>query len=142
MPVPFHAPGPADPPPDRPALACTRLASGEWGARLKLVGELDLLTADLARATIERAQSRSRPLVCDLHDVWFIDVSGLRVLLDAGARAAVDGERVTLLGCPAIVPRMLRLLGLEDALDVATTRRPDYAARADALLRRHLDRRG
>jgi anti-anti-sigma factor len=56
--------------------------------------------------------------VCDLGDVWFIDLSGLRVLLDATTRAEQTGTRMTVADCPSIVPRMLKALGLQDAVDL------------------------
>ena len=83
-----------------------------------LVGELDLVTADLAREAIGNAQDETPGLSCDLGDVWFVDLAGLRVLLDAAARAGQAGVRVTITNCPPIVPRMLALLNLRDALDI------------------------
>jgi anti-anti-sigma regulatory factor len=50
--------------------------------------------------------------------VWFVDLAGLRVLLDAAARAGQAGAGVTITNCPPIVTRMLALLDLRDALDI------------------------
>jgi anti-sigma B factor antagonist len=105
----------------RPPLSCARLPAVDGAVRLKLAGELDLVTADLARDAIRRAQADGRTVICDLSDVRFVDVSGLRVLLDATANARLTGRRLTIANCPPIVPRMLKLLGLGDTLDI---RRP------------------
>jgi anti-sigma B factor antagonist len=99
-------------------LSCFLVPAAPGTAHLMLVGELDLVTADRAREAVRHAQDESRVLVCDLGDVWFVDLSGLRVLLDAAARARRSGSRMTVANCPPIVPRMLRLLGLEDALEL------------------------
>jgi anti-sigma B factor antagonist len=100
------------------ALTCFRLPAADGAARLMLIGELDLVTAERARTAIRSAQDETRVLICDLGDVWFVDLSGLRVLLDATAHARRTGGRLTIASCPAIVPRMLRLLKLEGALEI------------------------
>ena len=95
-----------------------RLPAGPGSVLLMLVGELDLATADAAREALARAQARTRALICDLGDVWFIDLAGLRVLLDATARARLTGGRLTVTNCPPILPEMLAVLRLEDRLDL------------------------
>jgi len=86
---------------------------------LRLTGELDLVAAERARVAIRRAQALSAVLVCDLGDLSFIDLTGLRVLLDAAAHAERTGRRLIVANSPPILPRMLGLLGLDDALEVA-----------------------
>jgi anti-sigma B factor antagonist len=100
------------------ALSCFWLRGAAGGGRFMLVGELDLVTADRARVAIRRAQDETSALVCDLGDVWFVDFSGLRVLLDAADRARRTGARLTIASCPPLVPRMLALLRLEDRLEI------------------------
>ena len=109
---PVAGPAFADPP-----LTCIRLTGPDGTSRLKLVGELDLVTAEYAHRAFDRAQAESPTLVCDLRDVSFVDLSGLRVLLDASEHATLTGGRLTIAHCPAIVPRMLELLGIERALE-------------------------
>ena len=99
-------------------LSCFWLGAPADGGRLMLVGELDLVTADHAREAIGQAQDQTRALICDLGDVWFVDFSGLRVLLEAAERARETGARLTIASCPPLVPRMLRLLDLQDALEI------------------------
>lgn len=100
-----------------------RLRDPDGSVRLVLIGELDLMTARRARAAIRRAQNETRALTCDLGDVWFVDVAGLRVLLDATTHANLTGGAVTFAHCPPIVPRMLRLLELDDVLDTCLASR-------------------
>ena len=103
------------------AFACFQIPAAPGTVCLMMVGELDLVTADRAQAAIRRAQNETRALTCDLGDVWFVDLSGLRVLVDATAHAKLTGGRLTIDHCPPIVPRMLRLLGLEHALELRST---------------------
>lgn len=105
--------------PDGAVFSAFRLPAAPDSERLMLVGELDVVTAPHAREAVRRAQHRVRTLICDLGDVWFVDLSGLRVLLDAAARARLTGRRLIVASCPPIVPRMLALLELEDALEMA-----------------------
>jgi anti-sigma B factor antagonist len=107
----------SEPRPDVP-LSCFRLDPAGGPARLVLVGELDLATAPLAREAIGHAQRETRELILDLGDVWLVDLSGLRVLLDAAVRARRTGRPLTIANCPPLVPRMLHLLGLSGALDI------------------------
>jgi anti-sigma B factor antagonist len=90
--------------------------AGPGSVLLMLVGELDLVTADDARKAIRDAQDQTPALTCDLGDVWFIDLSGLRVLVDATTHARRTGTRLTVTNCPPIVHRMLTILSLDDAL--------------------------
>ena len=107
----------------RPPLTCVRVRAADGAVRLKLAGELDVVTADLARDAVRIAQAESRSLICDLRDVAFVDLSGLRVLVDAAEHATLTGRRLRIDNCPPIVPRMLKLLGLEDALRIRVPRR-------------------
>ena len=88
--------------------------------RLTLTGELDLVTAAGAAVRIRRAQDESSVLICDLSGLWLVDLTGLRVLLDATAHARRSGRRLLVANAPTIVPRMLRVLKLEHALEVPT----------------------
>jgi anti-anti-sigma factor len=84
-----------------------------------LTGELDLATAARARAAIRRAQDESHVLICDLADLWFVDLTGLLVLVRAAAHAERTGRRLIVANAPPIVPRMLHELELDDAFELA-----------------------
>ena len=127
--------------PDRRALvpglrfACDR--HGTETARLTFMGELDLATAARAAARIRRAQAEPRVLICDLSGVWFLDVAGLRVLVDAAADAERAGRRLLVANAPSILRRMLRLLQLEHALEAPALPMPARTARRCATMRPH-----
>jgi anti-anti-sigma factor len=107
--------GPQSPMPGL-TFSCDRFRTGV--ARLALTGELDLVTAAGAAVRIRRAQDESSILICDLGGLWLVDLTGMRVLLDATAHARRSGRRLLVANAPSIVPRMLRLLNLEHALEV------------------------
>ncbi len=58
-------------------------------ATLKLVGELDLVTAPLLREELTRHQTRGVRVVLDLSEVQFIDSTGLVLLMESSREADV-----------------------------------------------------
>jgi anti-anti-sigma factor len=121
------------------AFAHVRLARD--AARLTLTGELDLATAARAAARIRHAQDESSVLNCDLRELWLLDLSGLRVLLDAAGYAERTGRRLLVANAPPILPRMLRVLGAEDALEAPSLPLRVAAGEACASFRPHVSRR-
>ena len=119
-------------------FACVHLPAAAGAARVHLTGELDLATADRARACIRRAQDESRVLICDLGDLWFIDLTGLRVLLDADVYAADTGRRLIVANSPPMLSQMLELLELDDALEVPAAPLRIPPVRGCDTFRRHV----
>jgi anti-anti-sigma factor len=107
-------------------------------SRLHLTGELDVATADRARAFIRLAQDDSHALICDLGDLWFIDVTGLRLLLDADVYAEHTGRRLIIANAPPILARMLLLLKLNDALEAPAPPLRTPGVRECDAFRRHV----
>jgi anti-sigma B factor antagonist len=99
-------------------LSYTLDSAGTGTPRIFLAGELSLATADHARAVIQRAQGEADGLICDLTDVTCIDISGVCVLLDLATRALHAGDRFTVANPPTIVPRILRIFGLQHSLEI------------------------
>ena len=75
-------------------------------------GELDLDTAQDLEAVLA---TQSGPVVVDLRELSFIDLTGLRVLLDADARSRQDGMNLRFIPGP-MVRRLLEVAGLPDRL--------------------------
>jgi anti-anti-sigma factor len=57
-------------------------------------------------------------LLLDLRDVQFIDSTGIRLLLQARAQAERARAAFTVVAGPPAVMRVLRLVGLDDQLDI------------------------
>jgi anti-sigma B factor antagonist len=77
---------------------------------LVVVGEIDLLTAPMLERVIEAAEPRApRRLTVDFARVSFVDVSGLRVLLEAARRANVAGRELVIERPTENVKRLLDL---------------------------------
>jgi anti-sigma B factor antagonist len=82
-------------------------------------GEVDLVTSPrLAAAVAGALGGRHRHVVVDLADVEFIDVTGIRVLLDAASQARKAGGDLLLRSPSRAARRALELLHLEAAMIV------------------------
>jgi anti-anti-sigma factor len=90
-----------------PYLFCLRHTVHAGAIGIAMVGVLDSAGADDARDVIARAQTVAGDVICDLHDVSFIDPAGLHVLLDAAARARRDSARLTLANPSTCVRRLI-----------------------------------
>jgi anti-anti-sigma factor len=96
-----------------------------------MVGELDVGASGDARDVLCRAQADSAEVICDLHDVSFIDARGLHVLVDAAASARRHNTRVAFVNPSSSVRRLVGLLGLEPVLqgDAGPLRRRYWSSR-------------
>ncbi|MGZ4287519.1 MAG: STAS domain-containing protein [Solirubrobacteraceae bacterium] len=115
-----------------PWFFCLRHDVGAGAIGIVMVGEFDIAAADDARDVISRAQAAAPEVICDLHDVSFIDPCGLHVLVDAAASARRHNARLTLANPSASVRRLIELVGLEITLRaerVASAPRPRSAYR-------------
>jgi anti-sigma B factor antagonist len=73
-------------------------------------GDIDLATGPRLDAALAAAR---RPVLLDLRGVGFMDVTGIRLLLEAAARASSDGVDLELIPSPA-VDRMLEIADLRE----------------------------
>jgi anti-sigma B factor antagonist len=91
-----------------------RIAVSEHAAGTVVVpdGELDLCTAKDLEAVLA---TQSGPVVVDLRKLSFIDLTGLRVLLDADARSRQDGMNLRFIPGPT-VRRLFEIAELPDPL--------------------------
>jgi anti-anti-sigma factor len=93
-------------------------ARSAGGVRLALRGELDMYSAPLLERQLEAVAADARgEIVLDLAELTFMDVSGLRTILDA-ARTARRGRRALVIENP--MPHIVRLLELT-AIDQTLT---------------------
>ena len=91
----------------------------EDGVCLSLEGELDLssaLTFDEQMRRVE--ETRPSVLVLDLRRLRFMDSTGLRLILNAHARATRAGRRLAILQGPDAVKRIFRLTGVAERLEI------------------------
>jgi anti-anti-sigma factor len=86
--------------------------------RLRLEGELDLVTAPwLARRLQKLEADRPPVLVIDLRDLTFMDSSGLRELFSAQRRARAEDRRVVLVKGSEPIDRVLEMVSADRAME-------------------------
>jgi anti-sigma B factor antagonist len=88
-------------------------------ARLAIHGELDMFTAPLLEREL-RAAARRRPkqIVLDLAGLRFMDVSGLRAILDAARRLRRDGGAMVIANPLPHIVRLLELTAIDQSVRV------------------------
>ena len=87
--------------------------------KVTLSGEFDMgSVVDFRSAVEETAEPWTRALL-DMHDVVFMDSSGLQELLRLNNRARERGHEVVLMRVSVPVRRLLELTGLESHFTIA-----------------------
>ncbi|HEY7829915.1 MAG TPA: STAS domain-containing protein [Solirubrobacteraceae bacterium] len=86
-------------------------------ASLSLEGELDIATAPSLEMRLDELEAHgSTHLMVDLGGLAFIDSTGLRVLLQANARAQQRGHELTLRPARENVQQVFEITGAQDVL--------------------------
>jgi anti-sigma B factor antagonist len=86
--------------------------------RVRLRGELDMLTAPLLAEALERDRaSGRRHLVVDMTELQFMDRAGLAALLEGAGQGTQSRPVLSIMGCPPNVRRVLELTGHEDLIN-------------------------
>jgi anti-sigma B factor antagonist len=86
--------------------------------RVALEGELDLSEADrLEHELLKLERSAPPTLLIDLRDLTFIDSTGIRLVLEADARARHDARRLALVRGPDEVHRVFLIALLDKRLE-------------------------
>ena len=84
--------------------------------RMRLRGELDLASAPTLSDRLRSLREGGEPVVLDLDELEFIDMSGLRVLLAASDEASQDGWSFAVTRGSAQVRRLIGLVRLDRQL--------------------------
>jgi anti-anti-sigma factor len=87
-------------------------------ATIALTGELDMATAPILSDSLAPFDGNGvSTIILDLHDLTFIDSSGLLAFLEARRRAMSNGHRVLLSGASPSARRLFELTGTQFLLD-------------------------
>jgi anti-anti-sigma factor len=106
-----QAPAPEPPAASNPGVLTMNTIEEPGRVRLRLDGELDLVTAPwLAKRLSGLEESRPPVLVIDLRGLRFMDSSGLRELFSAQRRAHEQERRLVLVKGSAPIDRVLEMV--------------------------------
>jgi anti-sigma B factor antagonist len=97
--------------PHPPPFALVAAGDGTW---LIASGEIDIATSPKLAAALAVHDYEG----VDLQAVSFIDVSGLRVLLNAGREARAAGRRFAVANPSPMIRRLLSLTALDQSLEI------------------------
>ena len=103
-------------------------------ARVAVIGEIDMSTADLLRARLLNVLSALHPqrLEVDLAGVTFLDCGGLTALVVAGNAAASTGCQLRITNPQPLARRVLDLTGLLGVLTAGFDQAPPAATAVTA----------
>ena len=92
-----------------------RVVEGDGARTLRLIGDLDLHTYEIAGDAIRPLLSERGDVRLDLSELAFLDSSGVRVLLEAFKTLRTNGKDLILASPPPHVRRVFDILGLSNA---------------------------
>ena len=94
------------------------MSSGDRST-VRFEGDLDIVTSEqMKREFAAMVESGSDPVTIDLHDVGFVDSSGLGALVAVHHFAVAKGARFVIRDAPPHVRELLTLTRLDDLLTV------------------------
>jgi anti-anti-sigma factor len=91
-------------------------AARDGGQLVRVDGELDIATAPDLEAILLRPRPEQERVILDLGELRFMDSTGLRVLLRAGAAAQTGRWELYLRNVPGNVRRLFTMSGVQEAL--------------------------
>ena len=96
---------------DEAYFRCTSFSAGRDGACVSAIGEHDIASAPELERVLDEAQTQAGLVVLDLHELEFIDTTGVHVVVEASRYARIAGHRLVVLRGPQS----------RDVFDVAAT---------------------
>jgi anti-sigma B factor antagonist len=97
---------------EQPVLEITEVRD-TGRVRVRLRGELDLASAPALDDALRRLRERREPILLDLDELGFIDMSGLRVVLAAAEEASADRGAFSVTRGSSQVRRLISLVRLD-----------------------------
>ena len=98
-------------------LLAVEVARDEHRLAIIPIGDLDMSTAAKLDDAVRAAEAtHAKRIVIDLSEVTFMDSTGLKLLLEAGARARANSNRLRLIRGSRRVQRVFELTKTEEIL--------------------------
>ena len=91
---------------------------GDGTPRVAFRGQIDLARRDELHARLAPFRAGSSDVIVDLSDVTFMDSTGLSALATLAVDLEPHGRRVTCVGTPRPVERLIRLAGIDRVLEL------------------------
>ncbi len=107
---------------------------GDQSVTVRLAGEIDIVSAEVARRAVVALEAGGRRLVLELSRVTFCGVAGVRFLLEARQRAGEAGADLIVRYPHRSVSRVLELTGTLPLVCPGTATTPGRVLRPDAAV--------
>ena len=96
---------------EAPGFRAEASRTGNNSATVRLLGELDIASADAARHALELLDAGIQQIVLDLSQITYCDAAGVRFLLTAQRQARATGRDLVVRHASRPVRRVLALTG-------------------------------
>lgn len=97
-----------------PDTCSVHLRSVEGCAVIDIEGEVDMASAPLiARALDTAVHEKESDVVLNARDLFYIDSSGIQILVSAGRKLSDDGRRLFVVGCHGIFYKLVQIMRLD-----------------------------
>jgi anti-anti-sigma factor len=107
-----------------PDLVCTCRISGRDSVWVHVSGTLNRGTASCLEHTLRRLDLRLGMIVLDLRGLTFIDLAGVRVIVDASIEAWLGDRRLLLVRGPSHVDRVFVDAEVSDVVEIGDLHSP------------------
>ncbi|MFG3283274.1 STAS domain-containing protein [Streptomyces sp. NPDC048111] len=105
-----------------PGEQLSAVVSDKDGVRVvTLTGEIDYDSADVLRRALDTTGCPVSRVIADLHQVTFLDSSGINALISAHHARTESGGRLQLAAPTETVLRTLQMVGLDTVVDTHPT---------------------
>jgi anti-sigma B factor antagonist len=101
-----------------PPFECSWTSGGLDAGWVRVAGALDIATAPKLARTLREPGLQTHLVVLDLHDLAFLDCSGVHAIVAASLRARHAGHRLVLLHGSARINRMFTLTGTSGDVEI------------------------
>lgn len=98
-------------PAEAPGFRAEANRNGNNSATVRLIGELDMASADAARRALDLLDAGIQQIVLDLSHITFCDAAGVRFLLTAQEQARTTGRELVVRHPSRSVRRVLAITG-------------------------------
>jgi stage II sporulation protein AA (anti-sigma F factor antagonist) len=86
----------------------------EGSTVIDIEGEIDMASSPLiAKALDQAVHEENSDVVLNARDLFYIDSSGIQILVSAGRRLADDGRRLFVVGCHGIFYKLVQVMRLD-----------------------------
>ncbi|HAH88302.1 MAG TPA: hypothetical protein DCL60_13125 [Armatimonadetes bacterium] len=97
-----------------PDTCSVHLQKMEGSTVIDIAGEIDMASAPLIAKALDKAvHEEGADVVLNARELFYIDSSGIQILVSAGRKLSDEGRRLFVVGCHGIFYKLVQLMRLD-----------------------------